>query len=38
MTIIENLNMKLKNIHNDKYFKKKIRSINRDLRKFYSYS
>jgi hypothetical protein len=31
MTMIENLNLKLKNTYNDKYFKKKICSINRAL-------
>jgi hypothetical protein len=30
-TMIENLNVKLKNIYNDKHFKKKMCSINRDF-------
>jgi hypothetical protein len=37
-TMIENLNTKLKNVYNDKHFKKQICSINRDLRKYYVYS
>jgi hypothetical protein len=36
-TMIQNLNIKLKNIC-DKYFKKEICSINRDLRKYDAYS
>jgi HD superfamily phosphohydrolase YqeK len=33
-TMIESLNVKLKNTYNDKRFKKKICSMNRDLRKY----
>jgi hypothetical protein len=35
-TMIKNLNISLKNRYNDKYFKEKICSINRDLRKYYA--
>jgi hypothetical protein len=37
-TMVENVNVNLKNIYNDKEFKKKIRSINRDLRNYYTYT
>jgi hypothetical protein len=37
-TMTENLNIKLKNVHNDKRFKKKICSINSELRKCYAWS
>jgi tRNA(Ile)-lysidine synthase TilS/MesJ len=36
--MIENLNIKLKKIYTNKYFKNKICSINRDLRKYSAYS
>jgi hypothetical protein len=38
MTMLENLNVILKNIYNNEYFKKKICSINAYLQKYYAYS